>query len=309
MSDLDLVTEVSTGAKKSTLQTLEQRYPIRYRHPDRVPVQHQITGNKLKIRFFIWYSQKMLKFFPGTNITYADIFEAGVRTNWAGIYPLEWMADDGYEIAKAKASFRVLTEDNNPSDRDVSPNAPSARVTVEFIRHGSPDAINYYPKQRFFKVSFTPFSFMSAHVMSSPWRWYWGFFRSYQVESIYLNWSKKYPGKISLQWENSRHSFQQTAAHEIGHLLGVGDAYGASYRFFYEAPDTSNFMMCHNRRVQPQELEMTLTAHLLNRMQYFPKKIVLKTINAGLSRSLKLKINPISRKDRKRANELKKSNS
>jgi hypothetical protein len=306
--DLDPVSGSATGGRKSTLQTLEQRYPIRYRDPERVPVQHHITGNKLKIRFFIRYSPKMLVFFPGTNITYADIFEAGVRTNWAGLYPLEWMADDGFEIAKAKASFRVLTEDNNPSERDVSPKAPSARVTVEFIRYGSPEAINYYPKQRFFKVSFTLFSFLSAHVMSPPWRWYWGFFRCYQVESTHLNWSKKHPGKVSLQRESSRHSFQQTSAHEIGHLLGIGDAYGASYRFFYEAPDTGSFMMCHNRRVQPQELEMTLTAHLLNRMQYFPKKFVLKTFNSGLKRALKLKINPISRKDRKRANDLKKSN-
>lgn len=304
---MESVAGTVTSVKKNALQTLEQRYPIRYRHPERVPVQHLITGNKLKIRFFIRYSRQMLVFFPGTNITYADIFEAGVRLNWAGIYPLEWMADDGYEIAKAKANFRVLTEDNNPTDRDVSPGAPSARVTVEFIRYGSSDAIYYYPKQRFFKVSFTPFFFMSPHVMSSPWRWYWGFFRSYQVESLYLNWSKKYPGRVSLQREDLRHSFQQTAAHEIGHLLGIGDAYGASYRFFYEAPGTGNFMMCHNRRVQPQELEMTLRAHLTNRMQYFPRKFILKTFNAGLRRSLKLKVNPISRKDRKRIKDLKKS--
>lgn len=304
---MDVTSELLSGTKKSVLQTLEQRYPIRYRHPERVPVQHIITGNKLKIRFFIRYSPKMLVFFPGTNITYADIFEAGVRINWAGMYPLEWMADDGFELAKAKASFRVLTEDNNPSDRDVTPNPPSARVTVEFIRHGSSEAINYYSKQRFFKVSFTLLSSFPAHVMSPPWRWYWGFFRYYQVESTQLNWSKKWPGRVSLQKELSRHSFQQTSAHEIGHLLGIGDAYGANYRFFYEAPNTGNFMMCHNRRVQPQELEMTLTAHLTNRMQYFPKKFVPKIFIAGLRRALKLKINPISRKDRKRLNDLKRS--
>lgn len=305
---MDSVAGTNSSARKATLQTLEQRYPIRYRHPERVPVQHHITGNKLTIRFFIRYSTKMLVFFPGTNITYADIFEAGVRSNWAGKYELDWMADDGFEIAKAKASFRVLTADNNPSERDVTPNAPSARVTVEFIRYGSPEAINYYPKQRFFKVSFTMFSFLPAHVMSPPWRWYWGFFRYYQIESTHLNWSRKHPGRVSLPREATRHSFQQTSAHEIGHLLGIGDAYGANYRFYYEAPNTGTFMMCHNRRVQPQELEMTLTAHLTNRMQYFPKKFVRKTFVAGLRRALQLKINPISRKDRKRVNELKKSN-
>lgn len=290
--------------RKPAPQTLQKRYPIRYRKAMHVPVQLLITGNNLRIRFFVRYSKKFQRFFPGTNITYADIFEAGVRLNWSGKYPLEWMADDGYEIAKAKATFRVLTHENNPSASEVTPHAPSARVAVEFVRHKSPEAINHFPKQRFFKISFSSLSFMPAHVISSPWRWYWGFFRSFQLESTHLNWSRRHPGKIVLQKNLSRHKFQQTGAHEIGHILGLGDAYGANYRFYYEAPNTGTYMMCHNRRVQPEEIQMVLHAHYHNHMQYFPKKFILKVFISGIQRTIKLKINPISRNDKKRRREL-----
>lgn len=291
--------DMSEFAPKASLQTLEQRFPIRYRRLHRVPVQMHIIGNKLRIRYFVRYAKQMLRYFPGTNITYADIFEAGVRTNWAGKYTFDWMADDGYEKAKAKASFRVLTNENNPLDEELVPEVPSARVIVEFIRYGSPEAINEYPKQRFFKVTFTLFHSFPAHVLSPPWRWYWGFFKYYQLESTHLNWSKNHPGKIVLQKKLNRHSFQQTGAHEMGHLMGIGDAYGANYRFFYEAPDTRNYMMCHNRQVQPQELEMSLTAHLTNRMQYFPRKFIASVFLSGVRRSIKLKINPLFKKARK----------
>lgn len=291
--------EISEIVRRDNLQTLEQRYPIHYRRLSSVPVQMHITGNKLRIRFFVRYSGKLLHYFPGTNITYADVFEAGVRSNWAGKYPFDWMADDGYERAKAKASFRVLTNENNPMDEELFPESPSARVSVEFIRHGSAEAINEYPKQRFFRVTFTLFRSFPAHVLSPPWRWYWGFFKSFQLEATHLNWSRTHPGKVVLQKQSNRHSFQQTGAHEVGHLLGIGDAYGANYRFFFEAPNTGNYMMCHNRQVQSDELEMSLTAHLRNRMQYFPKKFIPSVFLSGVKRTMKLQINPIFKRPRK----------
>ena len=43
-------------------------YQIRYRRPLRVPVQLLITGNKLKIRFYVRYAKNMMNLFPGTNL-------------------------------------------------------------------------------------------------------------------------------------------------------------------------------------------------------------------------------------------------
>ena len=103
--------------------------------------------------------------------------------------------------------------------------------------------------------------------------------------------------------------FAEIEAHEAGHTLGIGDAYGANYRFFYETPGTGNYMMCHSRRVQPEELEMVFRAHLTNRMQYFPWKFVPGIFLSGFHRMLKLKINTLSRRDRRQKREMEKRTS
>lgn len=273
---------------EESLYTLQQRYPIRYRDPSCVPAQLIVEGNKLRIRFFVRYSKNMLENFPGTNLSHADIAEAGIRANWGGNYPFPWLADDGYERAHAKASLRIIEKNEDPADSEVNPRPPSIRVTVEFIRYGSPLAGTSYLNQQFFRVRLSNGTIMPAHVNSPPWRWYWGFFRSFQLEALHLNWSTCYPGNITLQREKDRYTFQQVCAHEMGHLLGLGDAYGANYRFFYEAPGTANYMMCHNRKVQPEEMEMLFIAHTTDRMQYFPRKFDSKIFKAGLNRAVRL---------------------
>ena len=275
--------------------TLQQRYLIRYRDPSRVPVRLLIDGNKLRIRFFVRYAKTMFENFPGTNVTYADIAEAGIRKNWGGLYYFPWLADDGFERAHAKASVRILDNNEDPSEEEISPLEPSVRVTVEFVRYESNSVSSRFSDQRFYRIKLTSGSFFPAHVISPPWRWYWGFFRTLQLESLHLNWSRKHPGIITLQKEQDRYSFQLIAAHETGHLLGLGDAYGASYRFFYEAPGTGSFMMCHNRKVQPAELEMVFRSHMTNHMQYFPRKFQRDTFSNGLRREYKLQFHALAK--------------
>jgi len=268
--------------------TLAQKYRIRYRSASLIPIQLLIRGNKLRIRFFVRYNKNMLDSYPGTNLTYADIFESAVRENWGGRFSFPWLADDGYERAHAKANVRVLDRNEDPDDDEISPMVPSIRATVEFIRCGSRDAGLLYPHQHYFRVRLSEGILYPAHVVSPVWRWYWGFFRYLQLESIHLNWSRRYPGSITLQKEKDRTTFKQVCAHETGHVLGLGDAYGANYRFFYEAPGTGNYMMCHNRKVQPEEMEMLFQAHLSNHMQYFPRKFRFRTFTTGLRRTFRL---------------------
>jgi hypothetical protein len=61
------------------------------------------------------------------------------------------------------------------------------------------------------------------------------------------------------------------AAHEAGHLFGIGDAYAAIYRFYDAAPGTAHYMMHSNYAVQPEEGLMMLRAHVSGRMQFFPR--------------------------------------
>ncbi|HOO60807.1 MAG TPA: hypothetical protein PKV44_00050 [Bacillota bacterium] len=269
--------------------TLEKRYPIKYRYPALVPVQFIIHGNTLKIRIFVRYSENMFQFFPGTTITYADIAEAGIRRNWMGKYPFPWIEDDGYERSRVHAHYRVLTEETDISySPDIRPDAPSVRATLEFIRYQSPEAINYFPEQRFIRVSMRTSRFSSAEVTSPLWRWVWGFFRSGQWEALNFNWSRKHPGRVHLSKRDDRQTFQQQCAHEFGHIVGIGDAYAANYRYFYEAPNTTDFMMNNNKRVHPQEIEMALYAHATNKMQYFPKRFSWKSFWTGYTRLWKI---------------------
>ena len=277
-------------------RTLSKRYPIRYPHPNKVPIQLILNGNSVRIRVFVRYSSKMFRYYPGTNITYADVAEAGIRRNWSGKYPMSWLEDDGYELARAHASYRVLTQDNNPLDEQMQPDPSSARVTLEFIRYQTPQAVNDYPHQRFLKVKMSYSENRAGYVTSPLWRWGWGFFKSFQPEALTLNWSRKHPGIATIRQNADRHAFQQECAHEFGHVLGLGDAYGANYRFYFEAPGTTDFMMNQNRQVNPQELEMVLTAHLYNRMQYFPKQFHLGTYFRGLHRHYKVNHPPKFRK-------------
>jgi len=56
--------------------------------------------------------------------------------------------------------------------------------------------------------------------------------KTVQLEKVLDNWTIKNPGQVWL------YDAEKDAAHEFGHLLGLGDAYGANYRFFSEAPNT-----------------------------------------------------------------------
>ncbi len=128
----------------------------------------------------------------------------------------------------------------------------------------------------------------TSYVMSRWWRWGWGPLRcAMHPESFMLNWSLKNPGNIhmNLRVFRSESSFMRIAAHEFGHVLGLGDAYAAHYRYFYEAPGTRNYMMNRNERVSEEEVAMVLKAHSTGKMQYFPMKFSLKRYINGFKKS------------------------
>jgi hypothetical protein len=131
---------------------------------------------------------------------------------------------------------------------------------------------------------------MPAHVVSPWYRRIWGIFKTGQLESLGTNWSIKQPGRMVLPPAEhiGINRFEHIAAHEAGHLFGLGDAYGAVYRFFYEAPGTRYFMMNSNYRVHSREIVMLLEAHQTARMQFFPRKWGWKQFRLGFIRELEL---------------------
>lgn len=260
-------------------------YPIKYRRPCDVPIKLDVQEHGVKIIVFADFSENMLTSYkpyvrPFTifnasgadddivndsllsskpdNFTFADAVEEGVKKNWEGSFNFPWYG------------------------HDASGEIP---VTVEFIRKGSNQAAKY-PNQRFVRINQNGILSKSSYVISSMWRWGWGVFKNKTIESLSLNWSPYHPGKMCIRRYKLLYTYEQVAAHEFGHLLGLGDAYGAPYRLFYQADNTVSYMMCHNRKVQNQELEMALRAHLLGSMQYFPVKFSIKNVIRGMKQRL-----------------------
>ena len=227
---------------------LRDVYKIEYKNRTKAPIQFSVSEDSVLITAYIAPAKSLLKPYIGRgkgrkpeDFTFADEAFRGIMRNWSG-------------------DFDLKCHKGGP-----------VRLSIDIIRKDDPNAV--YPKgQRFLKIRRTKLT-KTSFVMSPPWRWLWGMPRSgLMLESFGLNWSVYSPGTINLNLTRSVNRYGQVAAHEFGHALGLGDAYGAFYRFGYDVPGTEEYMMNNNHRVQPVELEMALTAHMTGRMQYFPRR-------------------------------------
>ena len=225
---------------------LSDLFDIRYRHPERTPIQLKIDGNTLVIDCCFRYNRKALRLLPGSALTAADIVEAGIRRAWSGSYRLDLPG----------LQETVETDEGEPASNLV-------RVRVVIHRDG---------RRRPARITLQTLLVMPAHVISPLHRRIWGVFKTGQLESLGTNWSLENPGRMVLPQDLTIQQMRNIAAHEAGHLFGLGDAYGAIYRFYDAVPGKEAYMMYSNQRVHPEEITMLLNAHQSGRMQFFPKK-------------------------------------
>lgn len=256
--------------------SLRVHYPITYKNPLKTPVMIILGDDEAEIRAHLRFDPKLLRPYENAKekngetspdsvlktkpegFTYADAICEGIKENWEGVYELPWYSCNNHRF----------------------------HVRVNIIREDDPNAV-FEKGQRFAKVQVAPFFAPSSFVRSNWWRWVWGIFYCGSPESFTLNWHPSFPGIINLMQYKTLRRYEQVAAHEFGHLLGIGDAYDAVYRFYYQLEGVSSYMMCYNRRVQSEEIEMVLRAHLTKRMQFFPYKVNIKTFFRGVKESFK----------------------
>lgn len=222
------------------------RQPFHNRRPDKFPVRLIWSGDQLTIDCCLRFNNRALCTGPASDPgrTYAELICEGITRHWSGHYDL-----------------------GSPENPDP--------VTVTVVMRTE-------LKRRPISVRVRPMLFMPAHVISPLYRRIWGVFRTGQIESLGLNWSPRHPGAIILPPYEQAPLVESVAAHEMGHILGIGDAYGAIYRFYCAAPGTEDFMMHSNRQVQPEEIRMMLLAHTSGRMQFFPKTWDMRQFLHGL---------------------------
>lgn len=246
------------------------------------PIQVEVKGNTVFIRALVRYNKSALKPWIIDGMSQADLIESAIIRNWSGEYRLRSKRYKGFIKARVVVEIR----------REIFPDFFPSRIIDLFDRY----------RQRSVLIKIKPMILMPAHVISPWYRRIWGIFKTGQWESLGTNWSKLSPGIMimppcpagSIAW------FNRMAAHEAGHLFGLGDAYGALYRYYYPAPGTTKYMMHSNRQVQAKEITMLLEAHMLGKMQFFPKKWDKRIFVDGFKRELEQKTRELERRKRKK---------
>ncbi len=233
---------------------------IHYRHPEKTPVQLMINGNHLIIDCRFRYQKKALLPDPNSGRSLADFIEESIIGFWSGDYKL-----DGESL-------------DEPVQVNVVIRREQDRRAVPIRMHR--------------------LLLMPAHVISPFYRRLWGIFKTGQLESLGTNWGIQQPGGMILPTGVPSPGLAAIAAHEAGHLFGLGDAYGAIYRFYYAVPGTERYMMHSNCEVQPAEILMLLRAHETGRMQFFPRKWQTGSFFRGLCQDIKQRVDRMTARTR-----------
>ena len=254
------------------------------RHPGKLPVILHLEGCTLIIDCLFRFNRRANreKPDPERNETYADLIIAGISENW-----------------RSSHAFKDVLPENFQSDQTDA--ATGDRLSIEVriqridwrqrlleiktaLRGGWRQGFAaWFSRRHSVKISVRPMLFMPAHVISPLYRRFWGIVRTGQLESLGLNWSPRHPGRIIMPPYRQVWMVKSVAAHEAGHIFGIGDAYAAIYRFYHEAPGTNGYMMNSNQSVHADEIKMMLRAHQTGRMQFFPRRWNTRQFFAGLA--------------------------
>lgn len=231
------------------------------------PVSITLVANRLDIKANVHFTSQAMTLHPTYGVAYADLIEAGIRRKWSCELPID---------ARLHEALRAFATFNGQRSR-LPVEGETLYVETKIYRDRAGAAL----RLRLAKTVLLP-----SHVGSPLWRRGWGFLRNPRFESMGLNWSRKHRGTMTMVPYPQAWQIESVAGHEFGHLLGIGDAYGAIYRYYDVVPGSENTLMRNNHAVSTTELAMVLDAQRTNKMQYFPKRFRWSQFRTGFADDL-----------------------
>ncbi|MDO5734053.1 MAG: hypothetical protein Q4P08_02830 [Eubacteriales bacterium] len=295
---------------KPDLDRVEQPERLSYIHPEsrkfevfgrpktRHPIQLEFSKEGLLLRLYLVLNQRAATELRGQSLW--SLARAGIERVWQRDFLLSPELEEAFlnfvqrqqpadlssavlyldervklalDEAKALGQAEVLPK--LPLRLELKVAGPTASPTLHLIKSivtGQRRAVRMY---------FTPLEIFPSHVGSALWRRFWGIFRYGHLETMGFNWSPAAPGYIVLNSKLNEGRIGRVAAHELGHILGLGDAYAAPYRFFYEHPGSENYLMNSNGELAEEEFIMFLRAHTVNKAQFFPWRFSWARVKSG----------------------------
>ena len=239
-------TGIAAGRVQSTLaapmQTLQQMYGTLNEHTrGNEAVKARINGNTLTIDLYVNFRGSYNATIEG--VTYATLAKRGFRL-WAGAYAgNSWDFKPGMNFT---VKFNVY-DIYNGAGRIPGQNYIDFVCKASLGRGYTFQGVGYYNRE-----------LMGTYQGAIP-------DRSYPCGSIimYNGVSKRY----------TANQYTKTAAHELGHVLGLGDQYGKGAPLTTECPGGTKYskgdIMGAHGHVTANNIEMFLEAYRTNRYQAY----------------------------------------
>jgi hypothetical protein len=259
------------------------------------PVQVIRAGNDLYIKAYVSFYGDANDIFPGTkqsyittleNVknlprgkTYAEIIQEGIESNWKG----------EYEVYGQKLKVTTIIYSNSYNVNDalrsyLTYKGDKQKTLGIYVHNEGSDITTSFVTSWVIDTKLLILSPSGAAV------------KYLQTEEERTNWSIKNPGTVHLynRYKEETYSldeYRQMAAHEFGHVLGIGDAYNAWYRggtfpnqdgyyaskysvvyyngkpYHVETPDED--MMITNQKVSANDIRMVWDAWRTGKPQFF----------------------------------------
>ena len=235
--------------------------------PDMKGAAVQVTrsGNAINVNAYIEFTGDYKDIFPGTNITYADVAAAGILNKWNNIF-----TGNQYDFSPGqKITLNTKIYSNQKSSANLWTSATFKQKNFVEININNTNPTMIFGIRKEWNV---------PHMSGGQGEW------SINNEKE-ITMYRSHSGDPN---EYGQDGYSFTAAHEFGHVLGLGDAYGyapgASKEKMKEndnRPEAPNTIECPNLGwkkggimrdngvVTANDVEMVWEAWSTNEWQYF----------------------------------------